>query len=83
MKECEHIIHTLDNIVFIAIRQGCERKFLPFPPIQAISVAPGELADTLKLIPDFSVVLCGQVELCTSIVSVRATAGLTDDLVCR
>jgi hypothetical protein len=26
-----------------------------------MSVAPGELVDTLKLIPDSSVVLCGQV----------------------
>jgi hypothetical protein len=67
VKECENLIHSFDNVVFIALRQGSERTPLPFPAKVAVSIAPSELADVLKLIPDCRVVLCGEVDLCNSI----------------
>lgn len=75
IKECERLIQTSNNILFIAVRQGSERKLLPFPAIRAMSVAPCELVDTLELISDSCVVLCGQVELCSSILG-----SLTDNV---
>lgn len=67
VKECENLIHSFDNVVFIALRQGSERTPLPFRATHAVSIAASELVDVLKLIPDCYVVLCGEVDLCSSI----------------
>ncbi len=66
MRECENLVHNFDNVVFIALRKGSARAPLPFPVKHAVSIAPGELDDVLKLIPDCYVVLCGEVDLCSS-----------------
>ena len=63
ISECEKLVYNFDNVVFIALRQGSERIPLPFPAMHAVSVAPSELVDILKLIPDCFVVLCGEVDL--------------------
>jgi hypothetical protein len=67
ITECKRLIHASDNIMFLAIRQGSEMKFLHFPGIRAMSVDPSDLVDALRSVPDCCVVLCGQVELCSSI----------------
>ena len=67
IRECENLVHDSDNVVFIALRQGSATAPVPFPVKRAVSIAPGELVDVLKLIPDCYVVLCGEVDLCSSI----------------
>ena len=68
MKECEGVVHNSYNVVFIEIRSGSEGKALPFPATHVLSIAPSQLADVLRwLPPDSCVVLCGEVDLCSSI----------------
>ena len=75
MTECGRLIQTSDNIVFISVREGSEGKRLPFPEMHVMSIAPNELVDVLKLIPESCVVvLWGEVELCSSILGSLADA---------
>jgi hypothetical protein len=68
-KECEKLIHNTDNVVFIDIRsQGADEHFA-VPGIYALSVSPNKLVDVMQWFPpDTCVVLCGEVDLCFSIV---------------
>ena len=76
MKECERLVQTSGNVVFIALKKESAGKPLPLLPMHAMSIDPGELVDVLKLIPDSYVVLCGEVDLCSSILgSLEDVAG--------
>ena len=75
MTECERLIHTSENVVFTSVREGSGGKRLPFPEMHVMSIAPNELVDVLKLIPECCVVvLCGEVELSSSILGSLADA---------
>lgn len=66
-KECAALVHTSENVVFIAIRSGSGNKRPSFPGLQALSIAPNQLADVLRWLPPEScVVLSGEVDLCAS-----------------
>jgi hypothetical protein len=69
MKECESLVRRSDDVIFVAIRPGSERKTLSFPSMSVLSITPGQLVDVLPwLAPKSSVVLCGEAHLCSSIV---------------
>jgi hypothetical protein len=66
-KECASLVHTSDNVVFIAIRSGSRNKRPSFPGLQSLSIAPNQLADVLRWLPPEScIVLSGEVDLCAS-----------------
>lgn len=67
MQECESLVHSADDVIFIVVRAVGDRGPLPFPEMHALAVVPGQLADELRWLPSAScVVLCGAVNLCAS-----------------
>jgi hypothetical protein len=67
MKDCERLLDSSDKVIFIAIRGDFSEDSLPLPELISLSIAPNELAEVLHwLPPGQSVVLCGQVDLCSS-----------------
>ena len=68
MRECESLVFSSNNIAFIALRRAGAGMPLPFPGLHAFSIAPSQLADVLRWLPPCScVVLCGEVDSCSSI----------------
>jgi hypothetical protein len=67
VEACEDLVHADDNLVFIALRRGNARATIPLRAMRAVTIAPSELPDVLKLIPDCCVVLCAEADLYPSI----------------
>jgi hypothetical protein len=69
MRECESLVRGNDDVIFVAIRPYSEGKTLSFAAMSVLSIPPGQLVDVLPWLPSqSSVVLLGEVDLCTSIV---------------
>jgi hypothetical protein len=76
MRECESLVYSSRDIVFIALRRASDRTSLPFPGLHAFSIAPSQLTDVLRWLPPGSrVVLCGEVDSCSSILGSLDDAG--------
>ena len=76
IRECESLVYSSRDIVFIALRRASDRTSLPFPGLHAFSIAPSQLADVLRWLPPGSrVVLCGEVDSCSSILGSLDDAG--------
>jgi len=68
MRECENLVYSSRDLVFIALRRTSDGTPLPFPGLHAFAIAPSQLADVLRWLPPGSrVVLCGEVDSCSSI----------------
>jgi hypothetical protein len=68
MRECESLVHSSADIVFIALSRASDGAPLSFPGPHGFSIAPSQLADVLRWLPPGSrVVLCGEVDSCSSI----------------
>jgi hypothetical protein len=69
MRECESLVRGNDDVIFVAIRPYSEGKTLSFAAMSVLSIPPSQLVDVLPWLPSqSSVVLLGEVDLCTSIV---------------
>jgi hypothetical protein len=69
MSECEKLVHTRDNLVFITVKSKKIHEAAPFPGIYSLSVSPNQLIDVLRwLPPDACVVLDGELDRCCSVV---------------
>jgi hypothetical protein len=76
MKDCENLLDRSDKVIFIAIRSDSRNESLPLPELVSFSIAPNELAEVLHwLPPGQSVVLCGQVDLCSSTIRLAECHG--------
>ena len=71
LKECKRLLDESEAIVFIAISGDSRKPSCPFPELTSLSISPNELGEVLHWLPTGrSVVLCGQVDLCSSTIRV-------------
>jgi hypothetical protein len=69
MNECEKLVHTRNNVVFIAIKSEGYNDPPPFPGVTYLSVSPNQLIDVLRWLPPGAcVVLDGEIDPCCSVV---------------
>jgi hypothetical protein len=78
MTECEDLIHTSSDIIFIDLGSPDEEKHFPHLADHVLSISPNHILDVLRwLPPETTVVLYGASDLCTSMIwTVRNLAGV-------
>jgi hypothetical protein len=78
MNECEDLIHTSTDIIFIDLGSPDEEKHFPIEAEHVLSISPSNILDVLQwLPPETTVVLYGASDLCTSMIwTVRNLAGV-------
>jgi hypothetical protein len=78
MKECEDIIRTSSDVVFIDLGPPEEGKKLPIPAAHVLSISPSHVLDVVRwLPPETTVLLYGASELCASMIwTARSLAGV-------
>jgi hypothetical protein len=68
MRECQQLLHSKNNLFFIAIRSGGISGPLPFSGLHAVCISPSEVVDVLQWVStDNCVVFCGETDVCSSV----------------
>ena len=70
MKECQTLVRNSDDVIFVFMSKTDKGKRYTFPEMSLVAVPPNELRDVLPwLTSGSSVVLCGEVHLCSYILA--------------
>lgn len=66
IKECETLIRSSGEVLFVAVNETGHRRPLPFHNMYALNMTPRQFADEVRWFPaNTCVVLCGDVNLCS------------------